>query len=94
LSSTILPINGATIELERLDGDLGRVDIFDAVDLPERGPPPWRADFGSAARTLAWLCHKQRRSRVAENVSRDAAQNPNPLSPTVRTAAVILRLRP
>src|SRR5882757_4933568 len=94
LSSTISARNGAIIELERLDGDLRRVDVFDAVGLPERGSARWRADFDSAARTLAWLRHKQRRSRVAENVSRDAAQNPNPLSPTVRTAAVIRRLRP
>jgi len=49
------------------------------------------ADFASAARTLACLCHQQRCSRVPGSTCRKAAQNRRAPSPTANTGAVIPR---
>jgi hypothetical protein len=84
-------ILGAIIYLERLDRELGLVDVLGVVDVLDRRQCAGMPDFGSAAITLACLWNQQRCSRVAGTTSRTAFQNPGALSPTAKTGAAIPR---
>src|SRR6185369_9150514 len=88
-----LRVFGAVVDFEGLDRKLGLVDVLGVVDSLIAASAPGCADLGSAARTLACLCHQQRCSRVLGNTSRTAFQNPSAPSPTSSTGAVMPRRR-